>query len=147
MTADETRLRAGFIQWDIPAKKQTDLEPRIRDGEVVRMDRTHVVFTALNDSATRLFNGDKFDYILDEQGEGVKDFPARVNNGQQTVRVNRKILIKLLENMDSDTVDIRVCALYPLYIRGLIGDELASAGIAPIIEETDYEQESEKTRV
>lgn len=139
MTADETRLRAGFIQWDIPDKKQTDLEPRIRDGEVVRMDKTHVVFTALNDSATKLFNGDKFDYVLDEQGEGVKDFPACERQGQQTVRISRKILIKLLENMDSETVDIRVCDKYPLYIRGLIGDELAGAGIAPIIEETDYE--------
>lgn len=138
MTADETRLRAGFIQWDIPAKKQTDLEPRIRDGEVVRMDRTHIVFTALNDSATRLFNGYEFEYVVDEQKDEPRDFrnvPARVNNGQQTVRVSRKILIKLLENMDSYTVDIRVCALCPLYIRGLIGDELASAGIAPIIDD------------
>lgn len=84
-----------------------------------------------------------------EKGEGAKQFPPRDSHAQQTqqtVRVSRKILIELLKNMDSDAVDIRVSNLYPLYIRGLIGDELASAGIAPIIEEMDYEQESEKTR-
>lgn len=35
MTADDTRLAASFIQWDIAAKKQKDLEDEIAAGAAI----------------------------------------------------------------------------------------------------------------
>ena len=139
MTADDTRLTASFIQWDIAPKKQKDLEDDIATGDAARMDRNHVVFTAVGDAACRIFNNEEFSYRpenVDQELGSLQQF-KRCNRDDQRVKVNRKTLIKLLENMDCEFVKLGVTTAYPLLILGEIGDEYAGAAIAPVFEEEE----------
>ena len=54
MTADETRMKAAFIQWDIPPKKQKDLHPQISDGYLVRLAKDRIVFTGRSTAAAKI---------------------------------------------------------------------------------------------
>lgn len=139
MTADETRLTAAFIQWDIVPKKQKDLEDDIATGDAARMDRNHIVFTAVGDAACRIFNDEDFGYrpenCQQELGE-VRQYKA-CNRNDERVKVSRKALIKLLENMDCEYVKLGITTNYPLVILGEIGQEYAGGAIAPVFEEGD----------
>ena len=138
MTADETRLKAAFIQWDIPSKKQSDLLPLFRDGDVARMDRKHIVVTALGIAAVKLFNGVTFSYYTHDQPDICKSFP-RTDGLRETVAIDRKILIKILEGMSSDYVRLKVTTDCPLKLMGEIGDMEAGALIAPRIDKEEEE--------
>lgn len=133
MTADETRMKASFIQWDIPSKKQSDLLPLYRDGDVGRMDGKHIVVTALGTAAVKLFNGVQFSYYTHDQPDVCKSFP-KTDSLRETVTIDRKILIKILEGMDSDYVRMKVTTNCPLKLMGEIGDMEAGALIAPRID-------------
>ena len=139
MTADDTRLTAAFIQWDIAPKKQKDLEDDIATGDAARMDRNHIVFTAVGDAATRIFRNEDFAYRPEnteqELGE-VRQYKS-CNRDDNRVKVSRKTLIKLLENMDCEYVKLGVTTDYPLVILGEIGEEYAGCAIAPVFEEGD----------
>ena len=136
MTADETRLKAAFIQWDIPTKKQGDLLPFFRDGDVARMDEKHITFTALGLAAVKLFNGVEFCYYAHEQPDVCKTF-AKNDGLRETVTIDRKVLIKILEGMDSVHVRMKVTSNCPLRLMGAIGDTEAGAMIAPFITEEE----------
>ena len=139
MTADDTRLTAAFIQWDIAPKKQKDVEDDIATGDAARMDRNHIVFTAVGDAACRIFNNEDFGYRPEnteqELGE-VRQYKS-CNRNDERVKVSRKTLIKLLENMDSPNVKLCVQKDHPLRILGFIGLEAAGAMIAPTITEEE----------
>ena len=139
MTADDTRLAASFIQWDVVAKKQKGLPDDIATGDAARMDKDKITFTALGDAATRIFNNEEFSYHP-EDSEGylgpLKVF-SKCNRDDQHVKVNRKTLIEILKRMDSDYVKLGVTDYYPLLILGDIGGEYAGAAIAPVFEEED----------
>ena len=140
MTADETRMKASFIQWDIPSKKQKDLPPEIRDGCLVRMDKERITFTGLSEAARLIWEADKFNYTRQDKDlcwEDSRTFDGWEDFDSQTVAVNRQTLIKLLENMDSDNVKLCVLKDHPLRIKGLIGLTIASAMVAPIITEDE----------
>ena len=138
MTADETRMKASFIQWDVPAKKQKDLPPQISDGYLVRMDKERIVFTGLGQAARSMWEAGKFDYTRQDENlswEDSRTFQGWTDFESQAVTVNRQALIKLLENMDSSVVKLAVLKDRPLRILGLIGQNSAGGMIAPIFEE------------
>ena len=139
MTADGARMKAAFIQWDVAPKKQKDLEDDIASGDAAVMDRNHVVFTAVGDAACRIFNNEDFAYRPEnteqELGE-VRQYKS-CNRDDQRVKVSRKILIKLLKNMDCEYVKLGVTTDYPLVILGEIGGEYAGGAIAPVFEEEE----------
>ena len=134
---ESEKMKASFIQWDIAPKKQKDLEDDIATGDAARMDRNHVVFTAVGDAACRIFNNEDFGYRPEnteqELGE-VRQYKS-CNRDDQRVKVSRKTLIKLLENMDCEYVKLGVTTDYPLVILGEIGEEYAGCAIAPVFEE------------
>ena len=140
MTADETRMKASFVQWDIPSKKQKDLPPEIRDGCFVRMDKERITFAGLSEAARLIWEAGKFDYTRQDENlcwEDTRTFEGWEDFDSQAVTVNRQALIKLLENMDSANVKLCVLKDHPLRIRGCIGLTMAGAMIAPIIEEEE----------
>ena len=139
MTADDTRLAASFIQWDIPPKKQKDLEDEIAAGDAARMDRNRVVFTAVGVAACRIFENEEFSYRPEnvKQELGSLHKSKRCDRDDQRVKVNRNTLIKLLENMNCKYVKLGVTTDYPLLILGEIGKEYAGAAIAPVFEEAE----------
>ena len=133
MTADKTRLKASFMQWDIPPKEQAYLSPVYRDGDAARMDYRHIVATALGNAAVKLFNGVQFSYYTHDQPDVCKLFP-KTDGMSETVTIDRKILIKILEGMDSDYVRMKVTTNCPLKLMGEIGGMEAGALIAPGID-------------
>lgn len=134
MTADETRLKASFIQWDIPSKKQEDLSLIFEDGEAVRMDAQHVTFTALEEAALALWYGRQFSYFEHSHPDEEKTFPQDNGGPHEVVIIDRKILMKILDNMDSDYVKIKVKTDAPIRLLGQIGETPAGAAIAPRID-------------
>ena len=139
MTADETRMKASFMQWDIPAKKQKDLCPIYAKGEAARMDAKHITFTALEETALALWYGKAFPYYEDKYVNELRGFPAKDGGPHETVIIDRKILMKILDNMDSDYVKIKVKTDEPIRLLGQIGETPAGAAIAPRID-TDPER-------
>ena len=140
MTADETRMKAAFIQWNIPPKKQKDLHPQIGDGYLVRMDKDRVVFTGLSTAAAKIWKAGKFTYTRQDENlcwEDTRDFDGWEDFDSQAVAVDRQTLIKLLENMDSAKVKLCIQKDHPLRILGNIGLTAAGAMIAPIITEEE----------
>ena len=140
MTADETRLKASFIQWNVPPKKQKDLPPEIRDGCLVSMDKERYVFTGLSQAARTIWVAGRFDYTRQDENlcwEDTRTFEGWEDFDSQAVVVNRQTLIKLLENMDSEKVKLCAQKDHPLRILGCIGLTSAGAMIAPIITEEE----------
>lgn len=131
MNADIRRLQTSFIQWDIPKTKQCDPDERIVKGEVGRISNDRTVLTALANAAVDLAYGGPCPYISDEYVEG--RLPG-LGESHRTA-VNRKTLIKLLEPMTSEKVYITLKANAPVIVYGEIGEDPASAVIAPIIDE------------
>ncbi len=134
MTADETRLKASFIQWDIPTKKQKDLCPIYANGEAARMDAQHVTFTALGEAALNIWYGKGFPYYEDKYVNELKTFPQDNGGPHEVVIIDRKILMRILDNMDSDYVKIKVKTDAPIRLFGQIGETPAGAAIAPRID-------------
>ena len=145
MTADETRMKAAFIQWDVPPKKQKDLPPQISDGLLVRMDKERIVFTGISAAAVKIWRATKFDYTRQDENlswEDSRAFDGWEDFDSQAVTVNRQTLIKLLENMDCPNVKLCAQKDHPLRILGTIGLTAAGAMLAPIITEEEDETDS-----
>ena len=145
MNADFTRQEVAFMQWDIPKKKQTDLPALQREGEQGRISNDAAVVTLIGKAAFNLRVNDPpvVRYMKDGEDGQFHDLKRGEWCGQpDTVRINRKILLNILENMTSDAVDI---VLYgencPIDVHGLIGERSASAIIAPIIHNGDDDEE------
>ena len=145
MTADSTRQEVAFMQWDIPKKKQTDLPALQREGEQGRISNDAAVVTLIGKAAFNLRVNDPpvVHYMKDGEDGQFHDLKRGEWCGQpDTVRINRKILLNILENMTSDAVDIVLYGEnYPIDVHGLIGERSASAIIAPIIVNKEDEEE------
>ena len=140
MTADETRMKASFIQWDIPSKKQENLCPTSERGDAARMDSQHIVFTALEDAAEDIWYGNEFDYYEARDPLNLMKYPKNNGGPFETVAIDRKILLKILSSMDSEFVRFKVSTDAPLRLLGEIGETPAGAAIAPRIDCKEVEE-------
>ncbi len=140
MTADETRMKAAFIQWDVPPKKQENLCPASEHGDAARMDARQIVFTALEDAAEAIWYGAEFSYYKASDPLNLRTFKKSDFGPYETVAVDRKVLIKILENMDSDFVRFKVSTDAPLRLLGEIGETPAGAAIAPRVDCKEVEE-------
>ena len=141
MTADMTRQEVRFIRWDVPTRKQEDLLDAVKDGERGRLDYGHCVFTALGDSAVALWkaDGSKMEYVTTTEdgtdGDTVTTIHVPKVKGTNAC-YNREWLVKILSNMTSDYVRIRINdSSTVLVMMGLVGEKKAAAMVAPRIEE------------
>ena len=141
MTADMTRQEVRFIRWDVPARKQEDLLDAVKDGERGRLDYRHCVFTALSDSAVALWaaDGSKMEYVTTTKdgtdGDTVTTGHVPKVKGT-TALYDREWLVKILSNMTSDYVRIRIDdSSTVLVMMGLVGRKEAAAMMAPRVEE------------
>ena len=141
MTADMTRQEVRFIRWDVPTRKQEDLLDAVKDGERGRLDYGHCVFTALGDSAVALWkaDGSKMEYVTTTEdgtdGDTVTTTHVPKVKGTNAC-YNREWLVKILSNMTSDYVRIRINdSSTVLVMMGLVGEKKAAAMVAPRIEE------------
>ena len=140
MTADMTRQEVRFIRWDVPARKQEDLLDTVKDGERGRLDYGHCVFTALGDSAVALWaaDGSKMEYVTTTK-DGTDDdtvISGHVPKVKGTNALyNREWLVKILSNMTSDYVRLRVDDGTTIMVMlGEVGEKPAAAIIAPRID-------------
>ena len=141
MTADMTRQEVRFIRWDVPARKQEDLLDAVKDGERGRLDYGHCVFTALGESGAALWaaDGSKMEYVTTTKdgtdGDTVTTGHVPKVKGTNAI-YNREWLVKILSNMTSDYVRIRIDdSSTVLVMMGLVGMKEAAAMMAPRIEE------------
>lgn len=144
MTADMTRQEVRFIRWDVPDKKQEDLLDLIRDGEDARIDNGLCVFTALGKTAIAFWKngGNRMEYVTTMQdgtdGELKNGIIPKITG--TSACYSRTFLIKLLQNMTSDYVRLRVDDGTTLMVMlGEVGEKPAAAIIAPRID-TDVEE-------
>ena len=140
MTADMTRQEVRFIRWDVPARKQEDLLDAVKDGERGRLDYGRCVFTALGESAAALWAADgvKMEYVTTtKDGTDGDTIGGHVPKVKGTNAIyNREWLVKILSNMTSDYVRLRIDdSSTVLAMMGLVGEREAAAMIAPRIEE------------
>ena len=139
MTADITRQEVRFIRWDVPDKKQDDLLDLVRDGEYARLDNGQCVFTALGQTATAFWKngGSRMEYVKTmpdgTDGDLLSGTIPKVTG--TSACYCRTYLIKLLQNMTSDYVRLRVDDGTTLMVMsGEVGEKPAAAIIAPIID-------------
>ena len=140
MTADMTRQEVRFIRWDVPARKQEDLLDAVKDGERGRLDYGRCVFTALGESAAALWAADgvKMEYVTTtKDGTDGDTIGGHVPKVKGTNAIyNREWLVKILSNMTSDYVRLRIDdSSTVLAMMGLVGEREAAAMMAPRIEE------------
>ena len=139
MTADMTRQEVRFIRWDVPDKKQDDLLDLVRDGEYARIDDSRGVFTALGKTATAFWkNGGSRMGLVKTMPDGtdgdLMDGTIPKVSGTSACYC-RTWLIKLLQNMTSDYVRLRVDDGTTIMVMlGEVGEKPAAAIIAPRID-------------
>lgn len=139
MTADMTRQEVRFIRWDVPDKKQEDLPDPVRNGERGRMDKAHCVFTALGETAGAFWKngGNRMEYVAtkaDGTDGDIKDASIPKITGTNAC-YNREWLVKILSNLTSDYVRIRIDGANTLMVMmGLVGVKKAAAILAPRID-------------
>lgn len=143
MTADMTRQEVRFIRWDVPDKKQEDLPDPVRNGERGRIDEAHCAYTALGETAAAFWNGGKRMEIVATMPDGTDGDLLGASIPKITgtnACYNREWLVKIMSNMTSDWVMIRIDdASTVMVMMGLVGEKEAAAILAPRIE-TDREE-------
>lgn len=144
MTADMTRQEVRFIRWDVPDKKQEDLLDLVRDGEYARIDDSRGVFTALGKTATAFWKngGNRMEYVKampdGTDGDLLSGTIPKVTGTPACYC--RTWLIKLLQNMTSDYVRLRIDDGSTIMVMlGEVGEKPAAAIIAPRID-TEVEE-------
>lgn len=140
MTADMTRQEVRFVRWDVPTRKQEDLLDAVKYGEHGRLDYGRCVFTALGESAVALWaaDGSKMEYVTTtNDGADGDTIGGRIPKVKGTNAIyNREWLVKILSNMTSDYVRLRIDdSSTVLVMMGLVGEKKAAAMVAPRIEE------------
>ena len=139
MTADMTRQEVRFIRWDVPDRKQEDLLDLVKDGEYSRMDKTHCVLTALGKTAVAFWKngGNRTEYVAtmpDGTDGDLKSITIPKIAGTNAC-YNREYLVKILSNMTSDYVRLRVDDDTTIMVMlGEVGEKPAAAMIAPGID-------------
>lgn len=144
MTADMTRQEVRFIRWDVPDKKQEDLPDLIRNGERARLDKGHCAFTALGETAAAFWKngGNRMEYVATmPDGTDGNLLGGTIPKIEGTnACYNREWLLKILSNMTSDYVRLRIDDTSTLMVMmGLVGKKKAAAILAPRIE-TEVEE-------
>ena len=144
MTADMTRQEVRFIRWDVPDKKQEDLPDLIRNGVRARVDKNLCVITALGETAAAFWKngGNRMEYVATmpngTDGDPVDGTIPKIEGTNACY--NRKWLVKILSNMTSDYVMLRIDHGSTLMVMmGLVGDKEAAAILAPRILDPDDE--------
>lgn len=144
MTADMTRQEVRFIRWDVPDKKQEDLPDPVRNGERGRLDKARCVFTALGETAAAFWKngGNRMEYAttMEDGTDGdIADASIPKITGTNA-SYNREWLVKILSNMTSDFVRIRIDGASTLMVMmGLVGEKEAAAILAPRIDTEEEE--------
>ena len=140
MTADMTRQEVRFIRWDVPTRKQEDLLDAVKDGERGRLDYGRCVFTALGESAVALWaaDGTKMEYVTTtkdgDDGDTIGGHVPKVKGTNACY--NREWLVKILSNLTSDYVRLRIDdSSTVLAMMGMVGEKEAAVMMAPRIEE------------
>ena len=140
MTADMTRQEVRFIRWDVPVRKQEDLLDAVKYGEHGRIDYRRCVFTALGESAAALWaaDGAKMEYVTTAMdgadGDTIGGHVPEVKGTNACY--DREWLVKILSNMTSDYVRLRIDdSSTVLGMMGLVSEKEAAAMVAPRIEE------------
>ena len=135
-----TRQEVRFIRWDVPVRKQEDLLDTVKYGEHGRLDYRRCVFTALGESAVALWaaDGSKMEYVTTTNdgadGDTIGGHAPKVKGTNACY--DREWLVKILSNMTSDYVRIRIDdSSTVLVMMGLVGEKKAAAMVAPRIEE------------
>ena len=132
MKASTVNKLNNLLNIGIPASKQED---RSHHGIVEYIDPTHVVGVVafLGDGDKASFTGDREEPVnIKNVLKDVKEFPS--------THIERKYLIKILQNLDCETVTLRTKQDCPLYIRGpLDGPIIIEAAIAPRSEQEEEE--------
>ena len=129
MKASTVNKLNNLLNIGIPASKQED---RSHHGIVEYIDPTHVVgvVTFLGDGDTASFSGDREESVnLKNVLKITKEFPA--------THIDREYLIKILQNLDCETVTLRTKEDCPLYIKGTLDGAIVEAVIAPRIEQEE----------
>ena len=139
MTADMARQEVRFIRWDVPDKKQDDLLDLVRDGEYARIDKSRCVFTALGETATAFWKngGSRMECVktMEDGTDGELSAGTIPKVTGTSACYCRTYLIKLLQNMTSDCVRLRVDDGTTIMVMlGEVGEKPAAAIIAPIID-------------
>ena len=139
MTADMTRQEVRFIRWDVPDRKQEDLLDLVKDGEYARIDDSRGVFTALGKTATAFWKngGSRMEFVKTmpdgTDGDLVTGTIPKVTG--TSACYCRAWLVKLLQNMTSDYVRLRVDDGSTIMVMlGEVGEKPAAAIIAPRID-------------
>lgn len=139
MTADMTRQEVRFIRWNVPDKKQEDLLDLVRDGEYARIDNSRCVFTALGETATAFWKngGSRMEYVktMPDGTDGELNSGTIPKVTGTSACYFRAWLIKLLQNMTSDYVRLRIDGNTTIMVMlGEVGEKPAAAIIAPRID-------------
>ena len=129
MKASTVNKLNNLLNIGIPASKQED---RSHHGIVEYIDPTHVVGVVafLGDGDTASFSGDKEESVnIKNVLKIAKEFPS--------THIDREYLIKILQNLDCETVTLRTNKDCPLYIQGTFDGAIIEAIIAPRIEQEE----------
>ncbi len=142
MTADMTRQEVRFIRWDVPDKKQEDLPDLVRNGKCGRVDEGNCVLTALGKTAVALWKngGNRVEYVTTKPNGTDGDLHDRAVPKiiGTNACYNRKWLVKILSQMTSDFVRIRIDDSSTMMVMmGLVGEKEAAAILAPRVETDD----------
>ena len=131
MKASTVNKLNNLLNIGIPASKQED---RSHHGIVEYIDPTHVVGVVafLGDGDRASFTGDREEPVnIKNILKAVKEFPS--------THIDREYLIKILQNLDCETVTLRTAKDTPLYIQGTLDGAIVEAVIAPRIEQEEEE--------
>lgn len=129
MKASTVNKLNNLLNIGIPASKQED---RSHHGIVEYIDPTHVVGVVafLGDGDRASFTGDREEPVnIKNVLKITKEFPS--------THIDREYLIKILQNLDCETVTLRTKEDCPLYIRGTLEGTIVEAVIAPRIEQEE----------
>ena len=129
MKASTVNKLNNLLNIGIPASKQED---RSHHGIVEYVDPTRVigVVAFLGDGDRASFTGDREEPVnIKNVLKVVKEFPS--------THIDREYLIKILQNLDCETVTLRTAKDTPLYIQGTLDGAIVEAVIAPRIEQEE----------
>ena len=113
MKASTVNKLNNLLNIGIPASKQED---RSHHGIVEYIDPSHVIGVVAfmgGDGETASFLGDREESVnIKNVLKVVKEFPS--------THIDREYLIKILQNLDCETVTLRTAKDTPLYIHGTL---------------------------
>ena len=129
MKASTINKLNNLLNIGIPSSKQED---RSHHGIIEYIDPSHVVGVVafLGDGDKASFSGDREEPVnIRSVLKTVKEYPS--------THIDREYLIKILSNLDCETVTLRTAKDCPLHIQGTLEGAIVEAVIAPRIEQEE----------